>query len=460
MLIEFKELIDPSERRLVGNLNYCIQMISSHKLYEADLEQAEKQNQQTERRRLLSHKKEERRSSFVNKDVVSWYNNFSSGIQQKRISGASPGLIKDSIFTDKAAEQPLDNLINLTNEAKQQLNLIETQDFNIFEIKDLTRGHELITVSSFIFQKHKFFLKLNIQVESFISFVAKVQSGYKDVAYHNKTHGADVCQTVYYYTYKCGFLEKSKLDDLEVASMLLAACCHDHEHPGFNNIFLMETRHELALRYNDMSVLENHHVASCFALISNDKYNLTKRFSKDNFKRFRKIMIGCILETDMSKHFAEQSKFKSRVSSWDFDPSGNDKEISMNVLFHLADISNPAKKFDIFKNWTDLLFFEFFIQGDQERDLGLPISYLMDRTTVNIAKSQIGFIDVIVNPAYEILYKVLPKLEQNMQNIQDNKTRWSTMFEEYELQMESEKLKLNSRDTSQVSQSVESIQHE
>lgn len=87
--------------------------------------------------------------------------------------------------------------------------------------------------------------------------------------------------------------------------MLLAACCHDHEHPGFNNLFLIETRNDLALRYNDVSVLENHHVASSFALIANDKYNLVKRFTKDDFKKFRKIMIGCILETDMSKHFAE-----------------------------------------------------------------------------------------------------------------------------------------------------------
>ncbi len=83
----------------------------------------------------------------------------------------------------------------------------------------------------------------------------------------------------------------------------------------------------------------------------------------------------------------------------------------MHNCFHLADISNPAKKFDIFKKWTDLLFVEFFAQGDQERSLGIPISYLMDKHTVNIAKSQVGFIDVIVMPAYEILAVVLPKLE-------------------------------------------------
>ena len=72
----------------------------------------------------------------------------------------------------------------------------------------------------------------------------------------------------------------------------------------------------------------------------------------------------------------------------------------LQTLFHLADISNPSKPWTLCQKWTDLLFIEFFNQGDLERSQGLPISYLMDRTTVNIAKSQIGFIDVIIIPAY------------------------------------------------------------
>ena len=47
-----------------------------------------------------------------------------------------------------------------------------------------------------------------------------------------------------------------------------------------------------------------------------------------------------------------------------------------------------------------MLFEEFFEQGDLERAQSLPISYLMDRNTVNIARSQIGFIDVLIIPAY------------------------------------------------------------
>lgn len=117
----------------------------------------------------------------------------------------------------------------------------------------------------------------------------------------------------------------------------------------------------------------------------------------------RTKMIGCILATDMAKHFADQGKFKSRIGAEDFDPTTTDKDLTMHMVFHLADISNPAKKFDICLKWTELLYVEFFYQGDLERDRGGPISYLMDRTTVNIAKAQVSFIDVIILPAYNHL---------------------------------------------------------
>lgn len=59
-----------------------------------------------------------------------------------------------------------------------------------------------------------------------------------------------------------------KLDELDMASVLIGGAVHDHEHPGFNNVYLVEFGDELALRYNDQSVLENHHVASAFKLMN------------------------------------------------------------------------------------------------------------------------------------------------------------------------------------------------
>lgn len=82
--------------------------------------------------------------------------------------------------------------------------------------------------------------------------------------------------------------------------------------------------------------------------------------SKDEYKRCRSLMINCILGTDMSKHFSELGKFKTRLSSPEFDPKGSDKDMTLSLLFHLADISNATKPWGLCQKWTDLLFIEFF----------------------------------------------------------------------------------------------------
>jgi hypothetical protein len=73
-------------------------------------------------------------------------------------------------------------------------------------------------------------------------------------------------------------------------------------------------------------------------------HNILEHFSKDEYKRARTVMIGSVLATDMSKHFSELGKFKARIGANDYDPSqGNDKDMTLFELFHLADISNATK---------------------------------------------------------------------------------------------------------------------
>lgn len=62
--------------------------------------------------------------------------------------------------------------------------------------------------------------------------------------------------------------EKTDMDKFELMTFIVAAACHDVDHPGFNNVFLMETRHPIANFYNDQSVLENHHIATTFKVLS------------------------------------------------------------------------------------------------------------------------------------------------------------------------------------------------
>ena len=75
---------------------------------------------------------------------------------------------------------------------------------------------------------------------------------------------------------------------------------------------------------------------------------------------------------------------------------------------------------------------KFQKKGDQEREKGFAISYLMDRFTVNTAKSQIGFIDVIVQPTFEVIRSFLPLLSNYIGNFETNKERWRDKIPEYD----------------------------
>lgn len=72
---------------------------------------------------------------------------------------------------------------------------IETHKFDIFELRSATNGNELVTVINYLMDKHDFYNKLNIVKDKFRKYSIVIQSMYNPIAYHNKTHASDVCQT-------------------------------------------------------------------------------------------------------------------------------------------------------------------------------------------------------------------------------------------------------------------------
>jgi hypothetical protein len=84
---------------------------------------------------------------------------------------------------------------------------------------------------------------------------------------------------------------------------LTSAAVHDFEHPGVNNIFLAKILDSKAIRHNDISILENHHIASSFELMLKTGNNWAREVAEDDFTRIRRLMIDFVLATDMSLHF-------------------------------------------------------------------------------------------------------------------------------------------------------------
>jgi len=172
-----------------------------------------------------------------------------------------------------------------------------------------------------------------------------------------------------------------------------------------NNTFLEATKHELAITYNDVSVLENHHVAAAFKLLKNSELDWTTTLQLEDYKDFRETVIQMVLGTDMRAHFEHLTKFKSKLAGEGFVQQHierKDMRLLLTMALHAADISNPAKPQPIATAWAKRSMEEFFRQGDKEAELGLPVSPFMDRSKVPLAATivncQIGFINVLVRP--------------------------------------------------------------
>ncbi len=159
-------------------------------------------------------------------------------------------------------------------------------------------------------------LESHINDKKFALFLGEVQKTYKrEVQYHNDLHGADVANVANIFLTQGNLIEIAELDNKDVLSYLVAALCHDLGHDGYTNTYHSMTMSERAIRYNDVSVQENYHVAESFRIIRNEEFNFLDKLSKEEFSLFRKRMIGCILATDMAKHQADLSALKTIVES-------------------------------------------------------------------------------------------------------------------------------------------------
>jgi hypothetical protein len=98
----------------------------------------------------------------------------------------------------------------------------------------------------------------------------------------------------------------------------------------------------------------------------------------------------------------------------------------MEMVVHSGDLSFSTRNFKVVQNWTYLLFDEFFGQGDMEQAQGFDISFLCDRKTVKIPKTQPGFINFVVMPLFKSLSKVLPQMSPLVENCGKTVTHWST----------------------------------
>ncbi|XP_062971920.1 dual specificity calcium/calmodulin-dependent 3',5'-cyclic nucleotide phosphodiesterase 1A-like [Elgaria multicarinata webbii] len=286
---------------------------------------------------------------------------------------------------------------------------VDNWDFNVFTLNEASEGHGLTFIMCELFSKYDLLSHFKIPVTCLIAFAKALEVGYNKYQnpYHNSIHAIDVTQTVHSIMLHTGIMHS--FTDLEILAIFFSTSIHDYEHTGTTNHFHVETRSETALLYNDKSVLENHHVSAAYHLMESEDMNILANLNKEEWRELRRLVIQMVLSTDMSHHFQQMNTLKNCLRCLRQMEREHKSKI-MSMIVHAADISHPAKPWELHEKWAKALMEEFFKQGDKEAALGLPISSLCDRQTTNIAESQIGFIDVIVKPIFALLLETLDKI--------------------------------------------------
>ncbi|CAF3441032.1 unnamed protein product [Rotaria sp. Silwood1] len=312
-----------------------------------------------------------------------------------------------------------------------------------------------------IFDAHDIISRYHIDIDTLKNFCRALTDGYQkyQTPYHNDFHGADVLQTTHCLLIKSSLM--NVFTQIEIAALLFSAAIHDYEHPGLNNGYLVKTKNDLALIYNDFSVLENHHASSIFKLLRDKRYNILSNMDSNEYRTFRSLVISLVLATDMANHASlieqnhhassifkllrdkrynilsnmdsnEYRTFRSlvislvlatdmanhaslieRMSTYFFfketnstTPSADSKTL-LQTLLHAADISNAAKPWTIYIQSAERIMEEFFVQGDLEKIHYEDHKPTFDRESTNIVQLQISFITHIVHPTFDVLSKVL-----------------------------------------------------
>ena len=379
-----------------------------------------------------------------NKIKSKFFPNISNSIINKRNSVSIKNSTGKSLNKDSRNYSFLKIQNILRSEDYDISKSITLKTFDIFELEKMIGYENVLPVIGRIILENLGLLDEDILNQNKLdNFLTSLSSQYKKTTlYHNSMHGADVTQSSYLFLTHSNAEKVAKTNIIDILSIIIAGLGHDLGHPGLTNMYHMNDSTDIAITYNDISILENFHACLLFKTLRKNENNIFEKLSTMDYKIIRKRMICEILATDMANHGKVVSVIKSRIAlnenneyrlnllSGNEQTKNEEQQYLLDYILHLADLAHNTKLFKISLKWVSLLSEEFWRQGDLEKKKNLPVSFLCDRDKINIPQSQKGFISGFIIPTFENLTLVFPSLKFTLDNANNNLKEWQKLLDE------------------------------
>ncbi|NXX23749.1 PDE2A phosphodiesterase, partial [Podargus strigoides] len=323
-----------------------------------------------------------------------------------------------------------DEYTKLLSEGIQPVSTIDPNFANFtYTPRSLPEDDTSMAILSML-QDMNFINNYKMDRQTLTRFCLMVKKGYRDPPYHNWMHAFSVshfCYLLYKNLELVNYLE-----DIEIFALFISCMCHDLDHRGTNNSFQVASKSVLAALYSsEGSVMERHHFAQAIAILNSQGCNIFDHFSRKDYQRMLDLMRDIILATDLAHHL-RIFKDLQKMAEVGYDPKNKQhRSLLLCLLMTSCDLSDQTKGWKTTRKIAELIYKEFFSQGDLEKAMGNRPLEMMDREKAYIPELQISFMEHIAMPIYKLLQDLFPKAAELYERVASNREQWTKVSHKF-----------------------------
>jgi cGMP-dependent 3',5'-cyclic phosphodiesterase len=328
------------------------------------------------------------------------------------------------LFHMKVPDIDVKNCLNskFLHSAEEKFPTFDSFDFCPRDVDDSSSIYLCIKM----FMDLDFIAKFKIPEEKLARFVMLVQKGYRNTPYHNWSHAFSVAHFSYVCMKNLKLMERGIITPLQGLSFLVSCLCHDLDHRGFNNSYMTQSGSQLARLYSsEGSINERHHLSQAICILNDPGSKILDSLSTEQFMESIDYVRELILATDLANHF----RIFKEIKTLNAENIPDNQRVLLSLLMTCCDLNDQIKIWSTVQRVAELVYTEFFAQGDLERQMGLNPNLMMDRKKACIPALQIEFLDTVVTPTYEVFVQIFPETSNFLDIIRTNREHWEELKE-------------------------------
>eukprot|EP00002_Diphylleia_rotans_P013774 TRINITY_DN267_c0_g2_i4.p1 TRINITY_DN267_c0_g2~~TRINITY_DN267_c0_g2_i4.p1 ORF type:complete len:517 (+),score=126.06 TRINITY_DN267_c0_g2_i4:1421-2971(+) len=292
-------------------------------------------------------------SALQRRSIETAYNNITANPEAKSAQQIK-GLLDEYVFQRKPLEESV-LAPSMSLKLRPSVSALEgLKDWNLDHFSLSTEEIYNLILSGL--DSLELMEQFKIEKPIFLNFLDAIRANYNSNPYHNFVHAFSVFQSCFLILSNTPLSEY--LTSVDILSLLISALCHDLDHPGTNNMFMINTQAPLAILYNDVSVLENHHCALAFRILQESQTNIFGNLTAAERLDIRKTIIPAILSTDMTEHAKLSTALSLHSNTFDRNKK-EDRQFLVNIVLHSSDLCNPVLPQTKSYEWASRVLIEF-----------------------------------------------------------------------------------------------------